>query len=525
MMQIMIVDCKRSDFSFIAVLAPEGCHISIKGFGHRNSNFVMNLKAHPAVCSFNGSKKLVFHIGGGQVENSFFREVWDRCGSLLVDRDSIDFNLGLLRQCLSQIRQVLRHCYSLVPTEYLRLVKRYSHDVRYDLYKKIVGGVGGDTFLLLLRQHNGVLIFLLLLERLNIHVSFYILVNGFCRSEKLKPLIKRVLHSYFHKQLLDHKVRDELSNGYWFLQCSFQTEMAIVRHKYLIRKAGLMVDPNSLKYPAIFHVVCEDIPIETLDNRSWFCVYRYLSEWAFDYVVKFKRDIEIVEGIWHFLLKNWAVAANNLNQYGEMLLDDMFSRCKNLNKVLDRNSRSEFFSESIFWGLLDHGNLMPELAFSPNCGDFGFGYPDLKLPQLFSGYVSEKVEIAPIVTVRQLIEEGKKMRHCVGQLAKEAYFGEKYYFSVMVKGQFLTLELEKIPFDIGYRISQLYGVENRECSKYEYHLVDRWLDDARVINEVYAAKASTTTWEYKEHDGIECIYDSLGPYYPIFNVRRVEVIG
>ena len=112
-----------------------------------------------------------------------------------------------------------------------------------------------------------------------------------------------------------------------------------------------------------------------------------------------------------------------------------------------------------------HANLYRHVEFPPET-------------PLVSGPVTKTeiigIDVMPIATVRQLVDEGSEMHHCVASFASAAIAGEVFFYKVTVAGVRLTIALT------GQRgrwfVREVSGFANRSPDPDELAPIERWVE-------------------------------------------------
>ncbi len=84
------------------------------------------------------------------------------------------------------------------------------------------------------------------------------------------------------------------------------------------------------------------------------------------------------------------------------------------------------------------------------------------------------IEVTAIETVRQLVDEGTEMRHCVASFADSAIEAEAFFYRATIAGARITVAIQRSEY--GWALREASGVANRPLAPDEAMILERWVD-------------------------------------------------
>lgn len=229
-----------------------------------------------------------------------------------------------------------------------------------------------------------------------------------------------------------------------------------------IRRAGRGVRPADLVAMSAVGADAQEIPGDELSNAMW---YRVQANSAL------RRGLEklqpaqraplggFVSRHWRHL---WIAACNSEAALGRMLdeLSDYLAYCG--RRPGRRSDPVRLLEESRAW----HDQAQWEKT---------AGLPvDWELPTGgLETWRRPGVEVRPLRTVRELVEESQRMRHCVAMHARDAAVGRRVILHAEIEGRPLTVMARR--GEHGVSVLEAAGKCNRVVTERERGMLRRWV--------------------------------------------------
>ncbi len=246
------------------------------------------------------------------------------------------------------------------------------------------------------------------------------------------------------------------------------------KQRLLVRRAGPRTSPSDVLTPPPLAFAPEDIPLAVFENARWFRVMSCPDLVSpYDY-----QDEGILADLSRFASRHSSV----LHPPGQRVL---YETCigQLIHFVLmtrRRPSRNtcphRLLAESRQWHRAIRHNEFPVVR--DGKVDLGSSVVTLETPlPVPPGGVwsNDRVSVRPIETVGGLIEEGKRMQHCVGALAAAALAGDCFFYAIEVDGRPITVEIKRLS---GGRlcIAEVSGFKNQKVWSDERLAMIPWLE-------------------------------------------------
>jgi len=236
-----------------------------------------------------------------------------------------------------------------------------------------------------------------------------------------------------------------------------------VAQRLRIQRAGGLVPSWFLWRRVPGRVVPEDIPGELDGNMCWF---RATSGLWLDRARERLSPVQL-HGLIGFLSRNWRWAGEGKNadaQDRAVFMDHLVDYLANTGRILDRSCSQRRLMERIDrWEY----NLMRH----PRCYD-----PDVRLETHGLGlWQGEQGKMEVISTVGELVEESRRMGHCVSAYAEEGVTGRAIFFHGDLNGEAVTVQLEPREDGQRYHLVEAAGRQNRHVSPEGKAIMWRWL--------------------------------------------------
>ena len=230
-----------------------------------------------------------------------------------------------------------------------------------------------------------------------------------------------------------------------------------------IRRAGSLVPSWILWRRVPGCVVPEDIPGEQDGNRGWFLA---TSGFWLDRARERLSPVQL-NGLIGFLSRNWRWAGEGKNadaQDRAVFMDHLVDYLANTGRAPDRRCSPRRLMERVDrWEY----NLMRH----PQYYD-----PSVRLETHGLGlWEGEQGKMGVISTVGELVEESRRMGHCVSAYAEEGVMGRAIFFHGDLNGEAVTVQLEPREDDRRFHLVETAGSQNRHISPEGKAIMWRWL--------------------------------------------------
>lgn len=254
----------------------------------------------------------------------------------------------------------------------------------------------------------------------------------------------------------------ELWEAIWAVRWPELPRAARAQQRGRIRAAGPAVEPMALHAPGLPGVVAAEAPREARENARWFEVTQ-LSLCALPAGASTLPETTL-RGLGGFISLHWR-ALERLHRFDvrrvlRQVVDYVWAaeRCPNR-----RTDPYRLLDEVAAWH--ETGNWYAEAGLPPR----------LALPH--DGIEQEtrvgSDVLAPLTTVRALIEESDRMHHCVASYARRAAAGDVQVFHAEVGGRAITVMTERAGDRLFVREAQ--GVSNRALTPEEREAIEALL--------------------------------------------------
>jgi hypothetical protein len=239
--------------------------------------------------------------------------------------------------------------------------------------------------------------------------------------------------------------------------------------RLLIRRAGPRTSPTYVLLPPPLAFAPEDIPTAVFENARWFRVMKARIDLCSP---REYQDETLLRELAHFASRQFRVIhpprrkAEMGKRMGQVI-DYVLASGRHTSR---KTCPTRLLAECKQWHRTVYENL--ELCNIPSAGPITSEteFPDSPT----DSWSNDRVAVARIRTVGELIREGKKMRSCVGTRAKAALQGRCSIYSVDVDGKPITVELTHMPNGHSY-VSEMAGVANRTVDQGELVAMQPWL--------------------------------------------------
>lgn len=101
--------------------------------------------------------------------------------------------------------------------------------------------------------------------------------------------------------------------------------------------------------------------------------------------------------------------------------------------------------------------------------------PETPLPLIAGDWVQPDCSVTPLRTVADVVEEGRRMRHCLATRVWDAHRGEAFFFSAVVAGERLTVEVG--PSGGEFHLAGLAGPRNRPPTERARAAIADWVGE------------------------------------------------
>ncbi|MSP17660.1 MAG: hypothetical protein EXR73_13830 [Myxococcales bacterium] len=109
---------------------------------------------------------------------------------------------------------------------------------------------------------------------------------------------------------------------------------------------------------------------------------------------------------------------------------------------------------------------------------------DLALPPApLAAWTRGSATVRPLVTARELIDEGERMGHCLASYLPHVLAGHCHIYAALVDGAPLTIEVEAGPRS--FQVGQIAGRANREPTPDEWAALAPWIETAKYAAAGY----------------------------------------
>ena len=229
-----------------------------------------------------------------------------------------------------------------------------------------------------------------------------------------------------------------------------QFQKMVKKHRLLILRAGPWVCPWYLLTPPPIVVVPEDIPRERFANARW---YRTMKSKAIT-IVKEEGQEKIQRRLCSFLSKHPRFQPKTVDRVGEA-----YEFLKARGKILSCSSDPVFLKkESRRFSKFPRFEALSKI----------------KMENPIAAYESSEIKITPIRDALAQFQLGERLSNCLQTLGSDCAVRNVFYFSVVIHGEELALEILKS--DEGYTVNQFAGRFNRKATADERKILDIWFE-------------------------------------------------
>lgn len=231
--------------------------------------------------------------------------------------------------------------------------------------------------------------------------------------------------------------------------------------RLLIRRAGPRVSPTYVLLPPPLAFAAEDIPVPVFANARWFRTLKTRIDLVSphpDQAETLLRELAQFASRHSRVLHPPRRKAGMRRRMGQ-LIDYVLASGRHTSR---KTCPQRLLAECKEWHRTVFENL--DLCDLSRAGPVT---PETEFPDSVSdSWSSDRVVVARIRTVGDLIREGRSMRSCVGTRARTALQGRCAFYSVEVDGKPITVELTRLPNGRSY-VSEMAGFANREVQAEE----------------------------------------------------------
>jgi hypothetical protein len=329
-------------------------------------------------------------------------------------------------------------------------------------------------------------------------------LRGAGHSARAEEIIGRVVQGAKLGSVLDLAVDATLAATPRYSGQLDQDRRTVARTQRMrVYRAGPLVAPCRLISPFAMGLAAEDIPQEPEENARWYEVTSQERLWPRRPTLPCSRDADEA-----LMVRVWARGGRfDLGRRYGLKVEQQHG----LGALISRQSR-----QVVEWAADDEGGgyafphatkvirfelmlaeVMDYLRFTGRCpgratslerlvsdsqhwhenAPWELFFHDLDQELVFPGGVWPKWRsngglVTPLTTVRDLVGESMRMRHCIASYADSACAGEVQVFHAEINGKALTVMAELWPS--GVEILEVSGRANREVTKNERAVLARW---------------------------------------------------
>ncbi|MCC6334331.1 MAG: hypothetical protein IT380_10130 [Myxococcales bacterium] len=230
--------------------------------------------------------------------------------------------------------------------------------------------------------------------------------------------------------------------------------------RLLIRRARWGVHPMFVWFPAPLAFAPEDIPSRLTKNALWF------ENMIGGGPVFEETEYDLPEACSFsaFLSKN----ALQLESVG-VGKRQMWSYAKNARWYPSRSTSLRRFAREVAeWWNTEVEPLGGDVLEEPEL------QPDTPLPQIAGAWVRPDCSVLPLKTVADIVKEGHQMRHCLATRVWDAHRGDAFFFSAVVGGERLTVEVGP---GGNFQLAGIAGVRNRPPTERARAAIADWVGE------------------------------------------------
>jgi len=363
-----------------------------------------------------------------------------------------------------------------------RLALRFAPHTRFWLYSQLVGAPGpylAQTW----GTHPGVA---LLAYALHENASepgdaWDLLLRDVHRGRSLRHALGAALERWFSVATAEYDPDAEVDAPWMRMRqaSGAQRSRLLADQRLTVMRAGPQVPTMKIWQPPPLGFVPEDIPKAVRANAAWFRA-------AKSHAAMLGRVREISPGdgrrLARFASKHAAELAAAARARGlrvSHMTGEIVDYCRAEGRYPDRASSAEkILTASSRWHreVAVAEDLARTLGWNELWGD----QPALDTPLLPPPWSGKDGASAPpglvveqIADLRGLVDEGRRMQHCVASRAGSAMEGGSWFFSARFKGEPLTIEVRGSPGR--WRVAELRRFANGRPSNAEHRAVSAWL--------------------------------------------------
>lgn len=377
-----------------------------------------------------------------------------------------------MRIVAAALRHSAIHATRLCDPALLRVVRRFSPCMRLWLYRALAGDSSG-RLAQLATSCPGVLVF------------------GFALQEHdaTRTVGSRLLDGAIEGRRLNHLLTEAVSNWSsaatdWITQREPRLARPWLRilnagseerrhleaeQRLLIRRAGPRTSPTHVLLPPPLAFTPEDIPSSVYENTRWFRTLKSRADLISPHA---DQNETLLRELAQFASHHSRVLAppRSKARIGRRM-GQMIDYVLAVGRHTSRNTcPTRLLAECRQWHRTVDENL--EIG---NIRGAGGATLETEFPVLVAdSWSDDRVVVAQIRTVGELIKEGKRMRHCVGTRTEAALKGRCSIYSVEVEGKPLTVELTHLAHGRAF-VSEIVGFANRKVGEKEIAAIQPWL--------------------------------------------------
>ena len=381
--------------------------------------------------------------GAGDVFVEFFESV----GSSVLYGDNFrgagEFDPEAPSEWMGAARSVVEdmaiHAVELCEVEPLLAARRFPVCMRWWLYRlAVLDGTG--RIVQLTESAPGALLFAFALSESEVHRPLSKrLIEGVVRGRPLNALLGEVLDGWFDAAGAFAATREGLGQLPWLRLAAAsprERERLLADQRLLIRRASPAVPPTLVLLPPPLGFAPEDIPHATRANARWF---RVMKGTLATLAVVPDTDPAIQTSLSRFASRNAAHLLPPRSAPTNAPLRRLVEYCIAERRLPSRRtSVDRLLAEERGWTRRRWEQARLDLLREEEM------YRESVLPDASElDWTTERVTVRALRTVGEVLDEGKRMHHCVGSYASDALAGRKVFCHVECDGDPYTMELRR----------------------------------------------------------------------------------
>jgi hypothetical protein len=253
-------------------------------------------------------------------------------------------------------------------------------------------------------------------------------------------------------------------------------EKILLQQRLLIRLAGPLVGSLSLYLPPPLAFAPEDVPRGARNNARWFRMVKCSSR----LIANPTLGTESVRlGLSGFVSRNAPTLSRiegffSPRDFVEALEDYVCIA----NRCISRNSNMDELVKNVCaWNEQISSLSDVEDAFAPSIERIFMGLIEIPPPPMDT-WLNGDVEIVPITSVQELINEGLKMHNCVVSRLSRIVRGGSYIYRATIGGRRFTVEI--VRRDAAWTLGEVAGFAHDPVESEQRATLNAWLNVLRA---------------------------------------------